>query len=89
MFFAGSVISLLTANGAGTQMEIHMTNLINTAQTDAVATAVFTFAQQALNAPNVVTLIAPSVESEEAPEAYRPRTLENRRRRAQRLAGRR
>ncbi len=46
-----------------------MTNLINTAQTNAVATAVFTFAQQALNAPNAVTLIAPSIESNEAPEA--------------------
>jgi hypothetical protein len=66
-----------------------MTNLINTAQTNAVATAVFTFAQQALNAPNAVTLIAPSIESNEAPEAYRPRTLDSRRRRAKRLAGRR
>ena len=66
-----------------------MTNLTNTTQTNAVATAVFTFAQQALNAPNAVTLIAPSIESNEAPEAYRPRTLESRRRRAKRLAGRR
>ena len=65
-----------------------MTNLTNTAQTNAVATAVFTFAQQALNAPNAVTHIAPSIESNEAPEAYRPRTLESRRR-AKRLAGRR
>ena len=66
-----------------------MTNLINTQQTDAVATAVFTFAQQALNTPNAVTVIAPSIESDEATEADRPRTLENRRRRAKRLAGRR
>jgi len=66
-----------------------MTNLTNPTQTNAVATAVFTFAQQALNAPNAVTLIAPSIESNEAPEAYRPRTLESRRRRAKRLAGRR
>ena len=65
-----------------------MTNRIETASASTATTPVFVFDAETIQTPNAFIITEPTVETDEAPETYRPRTLESRRRRAKRRAGR-
>jgi len=66
-----------------------MTHRIATASVSIATTPIFVLDAEALQTPNAFIITEPTVDAEETGEAYRPRTLESRSRRAKRLAGRR
>ena len=65
-----------------------MTTRIEAASTSIATTPVFVFDAETIQTPNAFIITEPALETDEAPETDRPRTLESRRRRAKRRAGR-